>query len=587
MATSQAVESFWKQLAESGLISERQVRTLARDLTREGISTDAAAARKLVELGLLTRYQASRLLEGRSRGFFFDQYKLLDLLGVGGMGWVYRASHTETGEIVALKVLLDQFKHDRGMLARFEQEGRASQIFHHENIVRTFSYGSAGGLPYMIMEFVEGPSLLELLRMRERSRLPWEQACDIARQAALGLHHVHLEHFVHRDVKPQNLLIDRAGHVKLLDFGLSMLRDGERGDEFSMAMIFGHECVGTAAYTAPEQAIDSLKSDARSDIYGLGCTLFASLTGDTPFPLSDPSEVLKAHRDQHPRNVCDVVPSIPRAIGEIVAKMLAKKPEDRFDTAADVAETLAVWAKCLPVEFDFAKILAERTKNANQKMVELQKRQRNPSGAASSTALAATMSSVASRPAGQLPASELGDRSLSSASSIARRDPFGFEHQPSILVRKTIDSAPQRESPSTNSRNSGMFLLPLSSGTAIPLNKERFVIGRSADCDLQVQDAAISGRHCEVRFDGRQWSIADLNSRNGIRVNGDVVRKQWLHPGDTIIVGNALRLRFGDARIGTQTKPAGRIRSLLVCMIAIALVAAGLFAAYWFWHSGR
>src|SRR5271163_4206729 len=110
MATSPAVETFWEQLAESGLIPERHVAQLARNLEREGIATDVAAARKLMQLGLLTRYQAGRLLEGRSRGFFFDHYKLLDLLGMGGMGWVYRASDTESGEIVALKVLLDHLK---------------------------------------------------------------------------------------------------------------------------------------------------------------------------------------------------------------------------------------------------------------------------------------------------------------------------------------------------------------------------------------------------------------------------------------------------------------------------------------------
>ena len=186
----------------------------------------------------------------RARGFFFDQYKLLDLVGVGGMGWVYRSLNTETGQIVALKILLEQFKNDRGMIVRFEQEAQAGLTLQHENIVRTLGYGLAGGLPYVVMEYIEGPSLLELLRLRERSRLPWKQACDVIRQSAAGLHHVHQSGFVHRDIKPQNLLIDHHGIVKLLDFGLTMFRDGEKGDEFSMAMIFGHECVGTAAFDA-------------------------------------------------------------------------------------------------------------------------------------------------------------------------------------------------------------------------------------------------------------------------------------------------------------------------------------------------
>lgn len=353
MVTSQAVESFWMQLTQSGLIPPREVRALARSLSSEGMVTDAAAARKLVELGHLTRFQADRLLEGRARGFFFDQYKLLDLVGVGGMGWVYRAENTETGEIFALKILLEQFKNDRGMIVRFEQEAQAGLKLQHENILRTYGFGSAGGLPYVVMEFIQGPSLLELLRLRERSRLPWEQACDVIRQTALAVHHVHHVGFVHRDIKPQNLLIDHAGHVKLLDFGLAMFRDNEKGDEFSMAMIFGHECVGTAAFMAPEQVADSLNADARSDVYSLGCTMYAILTGDTPFPYAETKEIVKAHQSQLARNVCDIVPSIPAPVGEIVARMLAKNPDDRFATAEDVARELSLWSKTSPVEFDF------------------------------------------------------------------------------------------------------------------------------------------------------------------------------------------------------------------------------------------
>ena len=587
MAISQAVESFWMQLAESRLIPAQQVKVVARELAREGVASDALVAKKLVQRGLLTRYQADRLLEGRSRGFFFDQYKLLDVLGMGGMGWVYRAENTETGEIVALKILLDQLKNDHGMLARFEQEARAGLRFHHENIVRTYACGSAGGLPYVIMEFVEGPSLLELLRIRERCRLPWEQACEITRQAALGLHHVHLAGFVHRDVKPQNLLIDRHGHVKLLDFGLAMMRDGEEGDEFSMAMIFGHECVGTAAFTAPEQATDSLVADARSDIYSLGCTLYASLTGDTPFPYPSTNDVLKAHQTQVPRNVCDIVSTVPRAVGDIVAKMLAKQPQDRFSSAADVATELSVWAKSTAVEFDFARILAERNKSANEKLAEFHKRQRTPSNSASSTARPASISSVAIASSDELPALGPGGHSPSSASSVTRRGPFGFEHQPPILVRQQSDAGSREDLNSTSALKSGMVLLPLSGGAAIPLAKSRFAIGRAVDCDLQIQDASVSTRHCELRYDGYQWTIVDLKSRNGVRVNGELVQRQRLQSGDTIVIGSSLRLRFSDARGESKAKGPSRFHRILIAFFALAFVAISLAAIFWLWPIGR
>jgi eukaryotic-like serine/threonine-protein kinase len=583
MATSQAIESFWIQLTESRLVPAAQIQAISRELETAGVVSDAVAAKNLVQRGLLTRYQADRLLEGRSRGFFFDDYKLLDLLGVGGMGWVYRAENAQTHEIFALKVLLDQLKHDRGLLARFEQEARAGQRFNHENIVRTFGNGAAGGLPYVIMEYVEGPSLLELLRFRDHSRLPWEQACDIARQAARGLHHVHVAGFVHRDIKPQNLLIDRKGLVKILDFGLSMLKDGEEGDEFSMAMIFGHECVGTAAYTAPEQALDSLTADARSDIYSLGCTLFASLTGDTPFPFAKTSEVLKAHQTQVARNVSDIVPSIPRAVGNIVAKMLAKKPEDRFATATEVVDALSVWSQTAPVEFDFRRILAERTKGAQEKLREYQKQQRAKAGGTSSTARLTSTSSVASTASGSLPTLTIP----SSASSVARRGPFGFENQPAILVRQQINPEAPKESRPTTLRKSTMALVPLAGGEPIPLLKDPFVIGRRVDCDLQVQDASVSSRHCELRFDGQYWTIVDLNSRNGIRVNGEPVQKQRLHAGDTIVIGPSLRLRYGNPRGEAVARMSSRFRRVLLAIILLAVIAATLAAGYWYWYFGR
>ena len=585
MATSQAVDSFWMQLAESGLLPESKVRNIARQFASQGVVSDAVVAKNLVQAGFITRYQADRLLEGRCRGFFFDKYKLLDLLGVGGMGWVYRAEHVETGKIYALKVLLDQLKHDPGMLARFEQEARAGQRFHHENIVRTFEAGSAGGLPYMIMEFVEGPSLLELLRVREKSRLPWEQACDIARQAARGLHHLHLAGFVHRDIKPQNLLIDSTGLVKILDFGLSMLQDGEEGDEFSMAMIFGHECVGTSAFSAPEQALDSLKADARSDIYSLGCTLFACLTGDTPFPYSKASDVLRAHQTKIPRNVCDIVPAIPPPVGEIVAKMLAKKPEDRFATSAEVVEALAVWSTMTPVKFDFKSILTERNKAAEEKLLEIQKRQRNPSGAASSTAKPVSTSSVAST------TSVNSSRGLapipSSASSVARRGPFSFENPPAILLRQQNESRPDTGVQAGQVIKSNMGLLPLNGGEAIPLMKATFVLGRRADCDLQIQDASVSSRHCELRYEGNHWTINDLNSRNGIRVNGDVVQKRRLQNGDIVMIGASLRLRFADLRGESIARFSRRLRLAIVSAAVVACIASIAVAIYFYGQAGR
>ncbi|OYW12881.1 MAG: hypothetical protein B7Z55_17785, partial [Planctomycetales bacterium 12-60-4] len=323
------------------------------------------AAHVLVKRGYVSQYQAERLLEGRSRGYFYDRYKIVDLLGVGGMGTVFQAEDTTTRDIVALKVLSDQLKRDNGMRARFLQEAHIGLKLKHPHIVRTHEMGSAGGLPYMIMELVRGPSLLEiLLRVR---RVSWGAACEFGRQTALGLEYAHQQGYIHRDVKPQNLLVDSACQIHLLDFGLGMTREGETGDEFSMAMIFGHQSVGTAEYAAPEQTKDSLSADARSDIYSLGATLFTAMTGTTPFQAETTAAMLEAHHTQRLRSVREYVRSIPVEVADTIARMMARNPDERFRSAAEVAEALAPWSKTVPVEFDFDTILAERKLQARER----------------------------------------------------------------------------------------------------------------------------------------------------------------------------------------------------------------------------
>ena len=569
---------FWQQLANSGLLSPERTATIARELLKRGITDEADAALLLVKRGLLTRYQADRLLEGRSRGFFFDQYRILDLLGAGGMGWVYRASDTKTEEVVALKVLLDRHKEDRGMLARFQQEARAGLLLNHPHIVRTKTTGSAGGLLYMVLEFVPGPSLLELL-MR-RGRLSWSLACDVARQTALGLHHAHESGLVHRDVKPQNLLIDQNGHVKLLDFGLAMMREGEGGDEFSMAMIFGHECIGTPAFMAPEQAKDSLTADARSDVYGLGCTLYAALTGDTPFPYRNPQDVIKAHQTQPARSVRELVPEIPQGVADIVAKMLAKKPEDRYATAALAAADLAQWSKPEPVEFDLQQILAERNQHAMDRVAELHRSRPVPPGPASSTTRLSKLSSVAQK-SGDMPTFD-GGKSL--------RDPHAEDHRQGRTGAR-IDAKVISHLKSSAADNAGQvaphrgkILTPLSGGDPIPLTGTRIVVGRAGDCDLQIPDSSISGHHCELQYDGSLWWVTDLKSRNGTRVNGGPITRRQLADGDVIALGASLRLRFGDTSEAASAEPQKKRRSISLVtaaaiLLSLAVTTAGIIFA--------
>lgn len=558
---------FWQQLAKSGLLSPERTASLARELQKREVTDEVRAAQLLVKRGLLTRYQADRLLEGRSRGFFFDQYRILDLLGAGGMGWVYRACDSKTEEVVALKVLLDRHKEDRGMLARFQQEARAGLLLDHPHIVRTKTTASAGGLHYMVLEFVPGPSLLELL-MRQ-GRLSWSLACDIARQIALGLHHAHQFGLVHRDVKPQNLLIDQDGHAKLLDFGLAMKREGEGGDEFSMAMIFGHECIGTPAFMAPEQAKDSLTADARSDVYGLGCTLYAALTGDTPFPYRNPQDVIRAHQTQPARSVRELVPAIPQGVADIVAKMLAKNPDDRYATAELAAQDLAKWSKPEPVEFDLQQILAERNQHAMDRVAELHRSRPVPSGPASSTTRLSKLSSVAQK-SGDMPTFDGAKSPRGDHDETQRHGKIGARIDAKVIcnlkssAQEAIDNAaPHR----------GKTLTPLSGGDPAPLTRTRIVIGRAGDCDLQIPDSSISGHHCELQYDGSLWWVTDLKSRNGTRVNGGPITRRQLADGDVIALGASLRLRFGDTNGPATTEPQKLRRSLSLVTVAAILIS--------------
>lgn len=361
----------------------RQLANLESEAERKGVVPFTHEfVKSLVTKGLLTRFQAEWLMDGRMDQFTIDQFKVLDILGTGGMGWVYVAEFQETSEKVALKVLTD--KQDKGILARFKLEARAGLKLNHSNIVRTYKIDQTDDLFYVVMELVEGISVQELLDLRKS--ILWQQACDIVVQAARGLQHAHEAGLVHRDVKPSNLLIQQDGTVKILDFGLARLDDDE--DEFSLAMITGQDCMGTADYMAPEQTIDSYNVDARADIYSLGCTAYFALTGRVPFPVEATAEKLKSHRTKTPQSVRVHNPKIPQQVAEIVAKMMSKEPGQRYESAEEVARLMKPFALRQPTPFNFRSLLATRMVEARHRIAALQRRQELGPKPASPTKLA-------------------------------------------------------------------------------------------------------------------------------------------------------------------------------------------------------
>ena len=309
-----------------------------------------------------TEVNGGRLMVGHFPGFFIDGYKVIDVLGIGGMGWTYCAEDPEIGRQVALKVLPETS--DQGIRARFELEAQAALRLKHPNVVRTYKLAHTEDVYYMVQEFVEGIALNELIE--QQGPIPWQKACYFMMQIAKGLHHCHESGIIHRDVKPGNILITHDGTAKLLDFGLAL--DNNCDDEFSLAMIFGHDCLGTADYMPPEQSLDSFAVDARADIYSLGCTLYTALSGRVPFPAKSVSDKLECHRKKLPRPVTDFVKDVPPELIAVLTQMMAKNPDKRYQTASRVAIELSRFAQETIVEFDFEQVLNSRSEWAKKRI---------------------------------------------------------------------------------------------------------------------------------------------------------------------------------------------------------------------------
>ena len=367
MTVPQVIQDFLVQLRRSRLLSTDDLKDAAITVSQLKDPTPQQVAEALVEDGFLTRFQADRLLEGNPRILVIDGYRLIEILGAGGMGWVYVAEEIETRWRVALKVLPADSRRESGTLARFQLEAQAGMRLNHPNIVRSYAFHTAediyGPVHYVVMELVRGVNLFELLVLQKK--LDWRQACDVVMQTAEGLEYAHGQGLIHRDIKPENLLITADGTVKILDFGLAMV--DENDEEFSMAMIFGQNRLGTADYISPEQYMDSYKIDERADIYSLGCTFYFSLTGKVPFPFSTPAQKLKAHLKKKPIPVEQLRPDIPPRVAALVAKMMAKHPENRISSAAEVVKYLRPLAQRQTVSFNFRSVLAARVAYAKKR----------------------------------------------------------------------------------------------------------------------------------------------------------------------------------------------------------------------------
>jgi WD40 repeat protein len=285
------------------------------------------------------------------------RYRVQELLGVGGMGSVYRAEHQLMARPVALKVLNKALTDTPAGVERFRREARAAARLAHPNIVAGYDADQAGDFHFLVMEYVEGTSLARLLA--DKGRLPVALACDYVRQAALGLQHAHEQGMVHRDIKPHNLMLTPDGRVKILDFGLARFAVESAPAATAAAVEAASNTptgsapgpltqlgtvIGTPDYIAPEQAADAHAADIRADIYSLGCTLYDLLAGRPPFPEETAVRKVLAHAQRQPQPLRELRKDVPPALARVVERMLAKDPAQRYQTPAEAARALAPFA---------------------------------------------------------------------------------------------------------------------------------------------------------------------------------------------------------------------------------------------------
>jgi eukaryotic-like serine/threonine-protein kinase len=348
MTSSTSNSVFRNAALASGLLSQQQLDDALSGLAKEAAAagqatttealSDELLGQRLVDVGYLNRWQVEQLKEGRTK-FTLGPYRIVNAIGQGGMGHVFKAEHKLLGRIEAIKVL-PKSKSTPEAVAAFQREIRAQAQLDHPNLVRVSYADYEGDTYFFVTEYVPGTDLRKLVR--RNGPIPYATAATIIAQAAEGLHYAHRRGLVHRDVKPGNLLVTPDGRTKITDLGLAwFLMEELEGSKPAGSK--PNSLVGTADYLAPETIRRPDKILPVSDVYALGCTLYYAVTGKVPFPGGNTPDKIRRHLDETPLNPLHFNPDLPEAFCDAIAAMMDKNPDTRTPTAAAVVELLRPW----------------------------------------------------------------------------------------------------------------------------------------------------------------------------------------------------------------------------------------------------
>ncbi len=322
------------ELTAAGLLSSDAVTRFSSEIE----SGADALLDKLLAEDVITKWQAEKFRSGQASDICLGDYLVLTELGRGGMGTVLLARHRRMDREVAIKVLPVTAMESQSAVARFYQEVKVAAKLIHPNIVHAYDAGEHHGFHYLVMEYVEGHDLAQVVH--EIGPLPLSMALDYIRQAATGLKWAHGETVIHRDIKPSNLLLDNRGNVKVLDMGLARGSDNGTLDGKSIHLTTTGQVMGTVEFMSPEQAEDTRLADERSDIYSLGCTFFRLLSTAGPYSRDTVVKTILAHRNDPIPKLPDTGDPLQSAAQHIFAKMIAKDPDSRYQSMEEVLDDL-------------------------------------------------------------------------------------------------------------------------------------------------------------------------------------------------------------------------------------------------------